>query len=82
MSEIVVDSLMLLLMLSLVPMVCIAFGAGLVAMLQAITQVQEQSLTHLVRVVVLAGVVFLGAEEAFEHLKRSFLEILNLASKM
>lgn len=82
MSEIVVDSLILLVMLSLVPMVCIAVGAGLVAMLQAITQVQEQSLTHLVRVVVLAGVVFVGAEEAFEQLKRSFLEILSLASKM
>jgi hypothetical protein len=35
-----------------------------------------------VRVVVLAGVVFVGAEEAFEQLKRSFLEILSLASKM
>lgn len=82
MREIIVESLTLLLMLSLVPMVCISLGAGVVAMFQAITQVQEQSLTHLVRVAVLAGVVFLGAGEAFEQLKRNFVEILNLALKM
>jgi type III secretory pathway component EscS len=70
MQAILVDGLLLALLLSLVPMAAIAFGAGLVALFQAVTQIQEQSLTHLVRLVVLAAVLAWGGYSAFGEVER------------
>jgi flagellar biosynthesis protein FliQ len=63
-------------------MVCISLGAGVVAVIQAITQVQEQSLTHLARLVVLAATMYIGAHEAFMQIKLCFLDVLDLIVKM
>lgn len=82
MSPIVLQALLITLYISLVPMVCISLGAGVVAVIQAITQVQEQSLTHLARLVVLAATMYLGAHEAFMQIKQCFLDVLDLIVKM
>ncbi len=77
MTPLILDSLLLVLYISLIPMMSISLGAGLVAFLQAITQIQEQSLTHLARVVVIAAVLYVGGEQAFGLLKQIFVQILN-----
>lgn len=82
MTPLILDSLLLVLYISLIPMVSISFGAGLVAFLQAITQIQEQSLTHLARVVVIAGVLYVGGAQAFDHLKQSFIQVLDAIVNM
>jgi flagellar biosynthesis protein FliQ len=45
-----------------VPMVAIAITTGCVAMLQAITQIQEQSVVHLVRVATFIALVTVGGD--------------------
>ena len=40
------------------------------ALFQAITQIQEQSLTHLVRLIVLASILALGGYGAFGEVER------------
>jgi type III secretory pathway component EscS len=70
MQALLVDGLLLTLLLSLVPIALIAAGAGLVALFQAITQIQEQSLTHLARLIVLASVLAFGGYGAFGEVER------------
>jgi type III secretory pathway component EscS len=82
MAPLVLDSLLLVLYISLIPMVSISLGAGLVGFLQAITQIQEQSLTHLARVVVIAGVLYVGGAQAFDQLKRNFIQVLDAIVNM
>ena len=62
MQQFIFDSLMIALVLSVIPMVSIAFASGFVALLQAATQIQEQSVTHLVRLIAFLGVVLLAGD--------------------
>lgn len=64
MYTLVLDSLMLVIYLSGIPMVAIAFAAGCMAMLQAVTQIQEQSVTHLVRLVTFIALVVVAGSWA------------------
>lgn len=57
MRQIALDSVMITVILSAIPMIAIALSAGLVALIQAATQIQEQSVTHLVRLVTFIAVV-------------------------
>jgi type III secretory pathway component EscS len=62
MQNLIFDSLMIALVLSGIPMVSIALASGLVALVQAATQIQEQSVTHLVRLITFIGVVFVAGD--------------------
>jgi len=62
MLTLVVDSLTLVMIIAGVPMVAIAITTGCVAMLQAVTQIQEQSVVHLVRVATFIALVTVGGD--------------------
>jgi type III secretory pathway component EscS len=70
------DGLWLALILSLVPMVAIAVGAGFVSLIQAVTQIQEQSLLHLARIVVVAVVVAWGGYGALHEVERLLVRVI------
>ncbi len=71
-EECLIDSLVL----SLIPMVVIAAIAGMISILQAITQVQEQSISHAARVIAIALVLVFGGQRGFRELERLFVEIV------
>jgi len=66
--------------LSLVPMVAISLAGGLVALLQAITQVQEQSVVHFVKLVTLMVVLLWGGGHAMSRLEDIFVRVVSLAA--
>jgi type III secretion protein S len=49
MRQILFDAVMVAMILSAIPMVVIALVSGFVALIQAATQIQEQSVSHLVK---------------------------------
>lgn len=64
MYSLALDSLMLVIYLSGIPMVAIAFTAGCMATLQAVTQIQEQSVVHLVRLATFIALVVVAGSWA------------------
>lgn len=80
MNPIILDALSSILFISLVPMAAISVGAGAVALLQAITQVQEQSIVHFARIVVLATVLVWGGHEAYVQLETLFIRVISIAA--
>jgi type III secretory pathway component EscS len=82
MNPVISEALIAALFISLVPMAAISLGAGAVALLQAITQVQEQSMVHFARIVVLVLVMLWGAHEAFASLESIFLKVLSLCATL
>jgi flagellar biosynthesis protein FliQ len=82
MNPIIADALVSALFISLVPMAAISLGAGAVALLQAITQVQEQSMVHFARIVILVLVMMWGGQEAYAHLEGIFVKVLSLCATL
>ncbi len=80
MNPIINQALIAALFISLVPMAAISIGAGAVTLLQAITQVQEQSMVHFVRIVVLVLVLIWGGHEAYAQLEQIFMSVLSLCA--
>lgn len=68
MQSLVVDSFMLIIFVSGIPMVAIALATGVVALLQAATQIQEQSIVHLVRLGTFILVVVVAGDWAGEEI--------------
>ena len=66
MQSLVLDSLTMVIFLSGIPMVGIALATGCVAMLQAVTQIQEQSVIHLVRLVTFIALIIVAGDWAGE----------------
>ena len=64
MRQLILDSIMVAVTLSAIPMVVIALAAGIVALIQTATQIQEQSVTHLVRLITFIAVVALMGDWA------------------
>ena len=62
MYSLVLDSVVIVVYLSGIPMVGIAVATGCVALVQAATQIQEQSVLHLVRVVTFIVFVLCAGE--------------------
>jgi flagellar biosynthesis protein FliQ len=81
MNPIISEALFASLTLSLIPMAAISLCAGLVAMLQSITQVQEQSIVHLARIAALVGVLLWGGHQGYQELEGIFIKILAIAAK-
>lgn len=59
MRGVIIDNITVALILSAIPMVCIAAIAGIAGLVQSITQVQEQSITHCVRLLAFSVIVAL-----------------------
>ena len=82
MNPLIADALMSSLIISLIPMAAISLAAGAMALLQAITQVQEQSMVHFVRIVALVLVLMWGGQAAFAQLKAIFVDVLTLGATL
>jgi len=76
MYHLCLDALLLISVLSAIPMLAVGAAAGLVGLLQAVTQVQEQSLSHLARVVAFAAVAMAGGSLAGAEVQSLFLRVL------
>lgn len=66
MQSLIIDSLTMIIYLSGIPMVAIALATGCAAMLQAVTQIQEQSVIHLVRLVTFIAIILVAGDWAGE----------------
>lgn len=64
MQALVIDAVMVVLVLSAIPMLGVACAAGIVALLQAATQIQEQSVTHLARLLAFICIVLISGRWA------------------
>lgn len=82
MYHLCLDALMLIVVLSAIPMVAVGGAAGLVGLLQAVTQVQEQSLSHLARCVAFAAVVVAGGALAGAEIQSLFVRVLEVIAVM
>ena len=80
MHAIVEHAALVMLVLSGIPLLAIAVGGGIISLMQAMLQVQEQSVLHLTKVSVLAAVCAVGGEWAFHEVERLFLAILSFIS--
>lgn len=58
--------------LSALPLLCIVISSVLIAVLQAATQIQEQSLTFIVKTSVVGALLFFFGSAAFEILQEYF----------
>lgn len=84
MQQLLLDGIMIAVILSTVPMVVIAFVSGTVALLQAATQVQEQSIIHLVKIFAFVIVILIlgdwASSEVLSLFERS-LQTLELVAR-
>lgn len=76
MYHICIDALTLIVVLSAIPMIAVGGAAGLVGLLQAATQVQEQSLSHLARCLAFGFIVTIGGALAGGEVQALFLRVL------
>jgi type III secretory pathway component EscS len=63
-QSIVFDSLLIVIFVAGIPMIAIALATGGVAMIQAATQIQEQSIVHLVRLITFIIVALIAGDWA------------------
>jgi len=68
--------------LSLIPLGAVALGGGVVALLQAALQVQEQSIVHLARLAIFAVLVICGGRAAFHELEQLFVVVVTTMNRM
>jgi flagellar biosynthesis protein FliQ len=80
MQAIITEAIYIAMFISLVPMLAISLGAGTVALIQAVTQVQEQSLVHLARLVMMTLVLVWGGSHAFSELEVLFTKVVGFAA--
>ena len=70
------EAVTLIVLMSL-PMILTAMLVGLtVSILQAVTQVQEQSISHLARIAALVLVVLWGGQRGYGELERMFVAVI------
>jgi type III secretory pathway component EscS len=80
MNALISEALFLSLTLSLIPMVFISVTAGAVTLIQSITQLQEQSLVHLSRLVVMGALIMFGGSAAFSAVAELFRKVAALCA--
>lgn len=80
MEQVVGEALMLIALLAGVPMAVLAVCAGGVALLQAVTQLQEQSISHLVKCGTLGVLLYLGGATAGAWVQDFFQQMLLVLS--
>ena len=80
MHLIITDAITVALMVSFIPMLAISICAGIVSLLQAITQVQEQSFVHLARLFAMVVICLWGFQRAYGEIERLLIRSISLAS--
>ncbi len=78
--EIAKEGIVIILILSGVPLVVSMVSGLLVALLQSATQIQEQSVQHIVKIASFCGVLLVGGAFFQNLLLRYFTECLSQAS--
>jgi type III secretory pathway component EscS len=81
MNALVVDSITIALIISVIPMAAISLGAGLVALIQAMTQVQEQSIVHLARLIMISLALVWGGQQAYTEIEGIFMKVVSMAAQ-
>jgi len=76
MQSFILDALVVMVILSCIPMVSIAIASTVVSWAQAITQIQDPSMNHLIRIVTMSGVVVWAGEWGGSEIMRLFLKAL------
>lgn len=72
MQQFLVDAMLVAVILSAIPMTVIALSSGLVALIQAATQIQEQSVIHLVRLCAFVVFVMIAGDWASSEILSLF----------
>jgi type III secretory pathway component EscS len=76
MNQLFLECVWLVVLISAVPVGCVSFACGVVAALQSATQIQEQSVIHLVRIGVFAGTAYLLGGAGVTLLRQLFVKTL------
>lgn len=79
-EQIVTDAIILLLVFSLLPTSAIALLGGIVAVIQSAFQIQEGSISHLVKVIVLLGILWVAGVEAYYRLELLFQDAFSVVA--
>lgn len=72
MRQFLIDGVFVVVVLSAIPMVSVALTSGVVALAQAATQIQEQSITQLVRIFTFVLVVLVAGDWASSEIVALF----------
>lgn len=78
MEEIITAAFLSVLVISGVPLVVIAFSAGVASLLAACFQIQEASIVHLVRLAAITVVLVLLGNTAFSEVETLFSHAVQL----
>jgi hypothetical protein len=81
MRDLIADALLAAGALSGVPLFAIAAGAGLSSLLLACFQIQEGSITHLVRLLVFTAVGVLLAQSVCSEIETLFLKSIEVVAR-
>lgn len=82
MDAILEHAAVVMMTLSLIPLSAVALGGGVVSLLQAALQVQEQSILHLARLGIFAVLVILGGRIAFHEIEQLFVAVVTSVNRM
>jgi len=82
MSELLIEGINLVLLLSLIPIVVVGVAGGVVALFQAATQVQEASLVHLFRLAAFAAVVLFFGEFGYRLVENLLVRCFEVAAEL
>jgi flagellar biosynthesis protein FliQ len=82
MYDLLVETLILVTVFSGVPMVILALVSGLVAFLQTVTQIQEQSVVQLARFIALVGVLFFWGNAALGEIEELFVRVVETSAQV
>ena len=81
MEAILEHAVVVMMMLSLVPLGAVALGGGVVSLLQAALQIQEQSILHLAKLGILALLVIGGGRFALHEVEQLFVMIVTTMNR-
>lgn len=82
MYDLVVETLILVTVFSGVPMAILALVSGLVAFLQTVTQIQEQSVVHFVRFIAFVVVIFVWGNAALGEVEALFSRVVETSAQV
>ena len=76
MNQLFLECVWLVLLISSIPLAGVSVACGVVAAMQSATQIQEQSVIHLVRVGVFAGIAYLLGGTGVALMRELFVKTL------
>ncbi len=75
-------SIQTILLMSVIPIAAVGLAGGVVALVQAATQVQEASIVHLARLLAMATVLFIFAGAGYQVLEELFVRGIELSGAL